>query len=59
MAVLAYVIDGGWVRADLEDAAVGHGVGLGRAHLEEVRRRIADRVERTAAAVQARLESGP
>ena len=57
MAVLAPVIDGGWVRADLEDAAVGHGVGLARAHLEEVRRRIADRVERTAAAVQARLES--
>ena len=57
MAVLAHVIDGGWVRADLEDAAVSHGVGLARAHLEEVRRRIADRVERTAAAVQARLES--
>jgi superfamily II DNA or RNA helicase len=57
LAALAHVIDGGWVRADLEDAAVSHGVGLARAHLEEVRRRIADRVERTAAAVQARLES--
>jgi SNF2 family DNA or RNA helicase len=51
------VIDGGWVRADLEDAAVGHGVGLARAHLEEVRRRTVDRVERTTAAVRARLES--
>src|SRR5450755_1682839 len=28
IALLAHVIDGGWVRADLEDAAVGHGVGL-------------------------------
>jgi superfamily II DNA or RNA helicase len=51
------VIDGGWVRADLEDAAVGYGIGLARAHLEEVRRRTVDRVERTTAAVKARLES--
>jgi len=57
IALLAHVIDGGWVRADLEDAAVGHGVGLARAHLEEVRRRTVDRVERTTAAVKARLES--
>ena len=57
MGLLTSVIDGGWVRADLEDAAVGHGVSLARAHLEEVRRRIVDRVQRTTAAVKARLES--
>jgi hypothetical protein len=57
IALLAHVINGGWVRADLEDAAVGHGVALARAHLEEVRRRTVDRVERTTAAVKARLES--
>ncbi len=56
-ALVTPVIDGGWVRADLEDAAVGYGVGLARAHLEEVRRRTVDRVERTTAAVRARLES--
>ena len=55
--LLTPVIDGGWVRFDLEDAAVGHGVSLARAHLEEVRRRIVDRVQRTTAAVKARLES--
>ena len=57
IALLAHVIDGGWVRADLENAAMGHGVGRARAHLEEVRRRTVDRVERTTAAVKARLES--
>jgi SNF2 family DNA or RNA helicase len=57
MRILTPVIDGGWVRADLEDAAIGHGVSLARAHLEEVRRRITDRVQRTTAAVKARLES--
>jgi hypothetical protein len=51
------VIDGQWVRADLEDAALSHGIGLARAHLEEVRRRIVDRVQRTTEAVRARLES--
>ena len=55
--LLTPVIDGGWVRFDLEDAAVGHGVSLARAHLEEVRRRTVDRVQRTTAAVEARLES--
>ena len=55
--LLAPVIDGEWVRADLEDVAIGHGVRLARAHLEEVRRRIVDRVQRTTAAVKARLES--
>jgi SNF2 family DNA or RNA helicase len=57
MRLLTSVKDGGWVRADLEAAAVGHGVGLARAHLEEVRRRIVDRVQRTTTAVKARLES--
>ena len=51
------MIDGGWIRSDLEDAAVGYGIQLARAHLEEVRRRTVDRVERTTAAVRARLES--
>ena len=57
MRFLTSVVDGGWVRADLEDAAVGYGVSLAQTHLEEVRRRIIDRVQRTTAAVQARLES--
>ena len=55
--LLAPVVNGEWVRADLEGAAVGHGVSLARAHLEEVRRRVVDRVQRTTAAVKARLES--
>ena len=54
---LAPVIDGGWIRSDLENAAVGYGIQLARVHLEEVRRRTVDRVERTTAAVRARLES--
>jgi len=57
IGLMTPVIDGGWVRADLEDAAVGHGVRLARAHLEEVRRRTVDRVERTTVAVKARLEA--
>jgi hypothetical protein len=57
IALLAPVIDGGWGRANLEDAAVGYGIQLARAHLEEVRRRTVDRVDRTTAAVRARLES--
>jgi SNF2 family DNA or RNA helicase len=51
------VIDARWVRSDLEDAAVSYGVELGRHHLEEVRRRTLDRVNRTVDAVKARLES--
>jgi superfamily II DNA or RNA helicase len=54
---LTSVIDSSWVRADLEDAALAHGVQLAREHLEEVRRRTIDRVERTTAAVKTRLES--
>ena len=57
LALLAPVIDGGWVRNDLEDAALDHGVELARAHLDEVRRRTLDRVERTTAAVRDRLQS--
>jgi superfamily II DNA or RNA helicase len=47
--------DGGWVRATLEDEAVSFGVTLARRHLDEVRRRIVDRLDRVAAAVQDRL----
>jgi SNF2 family DNA or RNA helicase len=57
LARLADVIDDGWVRADIEHAAISHGVKLAHAHLEEVRRRILDRVERTIEAVKTRLES--
>ena len=57
IAVLTQVIESSWIRTDLEDAAFGYGVELGRMHLEEVRRRTLDRVERTTAAVNERLKS--
>jgi superfamily II DNA or RNA helicase len=57
IAALGSVIEGSWVRADLDQAAFGYGVELGRIHLEEVRRRTLDRVERTTAAVNDRLKS--
>jgi len=57
LALLASVIEGSWVRADLEDAAVSYGIALSRAHVEEVRRRTLDRVDRTTEAVRTRLES--
>jgi hypothetical protein len=57
LSLLADVIDGNWVRTDLESKALDHGVELARAHLEEVRRRTVDRVERTTAAVRERLLS--
>jgi len=57
LTLLIPVIEGGWVRADLEAQALDHGVELARAHLEEVRRRTLDRVERTTAAVKERLLS--
>src|SRR5439155_21596937 len=41
----------------LDSKALDHGVELARAHLEEVRRRTLDRVERTTAAVRERLLS--
>jgi len=45
------------VRKDLETSALEHGVELARIHLDEVRRRTLDRVERTVAAVRERLTS--
>ncbi|MEA2827748.1 MAG: hypothetical protein QOG43_2187 [Actinomycetota bacterium] len=55
--LLTPVIEEGWVRADLESKALDHGVQLARAHLDEVRRRTLDRVDRTTAAVRERLLS--
>ncbi|HLI38175.1 MAG TPA: hypothetical protein VKV80_12675 [Streptosporangiaceae bacterium] len=55
----AAVIEAGWVRGNLEDAAVSHGVMLARRHLDEVRRRTVDRVDRVAAAVTAPTTSRP
>jgi superfamily II DNA or RNA helicase len=49
------VIDAGWVRSSLEDVAINHGVELARRHLDMVRRRTQDRVDRTRVAVQSRL----
>jgi len=57
LELLSPVIEGGWVREDLERRALDHGVALARSHLEEVRRRTVERVERTAAAVKERLQS--
>ncbi len=57
LALLTPVIEGDWVRADLEDHALDHGVELARGHLEVVRRRTLDRVDRTVAAVRERLLS--
>lgn len=57
VAAVTSVIEDGWVRASLEDTAVSYGVGLARLHLDEVRRRTLDRVERTATAVNTRLLS--
>lgn len=57
IALLQSVIEGEWVRADLESTAIEHGVELARAHLDEVRRRTIDRLDRTAAAVRDRLTS--
>ena len=52
----AAVLNGDWLQANLEDNAVTVGVQLARAHLDEVRRRTVDRVDRVAAAVRDRLE---
>jgi SNF2 family DNA or RNA helicase len=57
LATLQPVIEGEWVRADLESKAFDEGVELARAHLDEVRRRTVDRVDRTTAAVRERLLS--
>jgi hypothetical protein len=55
LRLLAPVIDGGWVRGNLEDTAVSHGVMLARQHLDEARRRTLGRVTRVAEAVRERL----
>ncbi len=55
LALLLPVIEGEWVRKDIESSALEHGVELARVHLDEVRRRTLDRVEKTAAAVRDRL----
>jgi len=57
LSLVGPVTEGEWVRSDLESRALDHGVELARAHLEEVRRRTLDRVERTTAAVRERLLS--
>ena len=57
LALFTPVIERGWVRDDLEQRALDHGVELARAHLEEVRRRTVDRVDRTTGAVKERLQS--
>jgi hypothetical protein len=57
LAALQPVIEGNWVRTDLESKALDTGVELARGHLDEVRRRTLDRVDRTAAAVRERLLS--
>jgi hypothetical protein len=57
LTILAPVIEGSWIRSDLDNAALEHGITLARAHLDEVRRRTIDRVERTTAAVKERLLS--
>lgn len=51
----AAVIDADWVRGNLEEAAITHGVTLARGHLDEVRRQTLGRVDRVADAVSARL----
>ncbi|MDP8931363.1 MAG: DUF3883 domain-containing protein, partial [Actinomycetota bacterium] len=57
LGLLRSAIESDWVRADLENKALDHGIELARVHLDEVRRRTLDRVERTAAAVRERLLS--
>ena len=57
LVTLLPVIEGTWVRTDLESKAFDEGVELARAHLDEVRRRTLDRVDRTTAAVRERLLS--
>ena len=55
LALLRPVIEGEWVRADLESSSLERGVELARLHLDEVRRRTLDRVDRTTSAVRDRL----
>jgi SNF2 family DNA or RNA helicase len=57
LSLLTPLIEGGWVREHLEQRALDYGVSQARGHLDEVRRRTLDRVERTTAAVKERLQS--
>jgi superfamily II DNA or RNA helicase len=57
IALLHPMIEGGWVRDDLEASALQHGVDLARVHLDDVRRRTLDRVDKTVSAVRDRLTS--
>ena len=57
LGLLKPVLDDAWVRANLESAALEHGVELARTHLGDVRRRTLDRVEKTTVAVRDRLQS--
>jgi superfamily II DNA or RNA helicase len=57
LTLLTPVIDSDWVRTDLETTAIDHGIALAKTHLDEVRRRTLDRVERTTAAVRDRLHT--
>jgi superfamily II DNA or RNA helicase len=57
LALLIPVIEDAWVREDLEERALDHGVMLARSHVDEVRRRTVDRVARTTTLVKARLQS--
>jgi superfamily II DNA or RNA helicase len=57
LALLVPIIEDDWVRKDLESSALEHGVELARAHLDEVRRRTLDRIDKTVAAVRDRLTS--
>ena len=55
--LLQPLIESDWVRTDLEARALDHAVEMARGHLDEVRRRTLDRVDRTTAAVRDRLLS--
>lgn len=57
LAMLTDVIEGDWVRKDVESLALDHGVLLARTHLDDVRRRPLDRVDRTTAAVKGAVSS--
>ncbi len=57
-ALVDDVLDAQWLTEDPERAAIEYAIGTAtRGHLEEVKRRTVDRVERTGKAVRERLES--
>jgi hypothetical protein len=55
LALTAPLVGDDWVRGSLEDAAVSYGITLARQHLDEVRRRNLERVDRVTEAVRSRL----